>query len=265
MEPQATVTMKTDSLGRVERVPWPGVGEGEGCFVRRVASGGRLPGSALVARELLARERRALLELTGMDGVPHLVESPPFPVPRHPRRQLQRSFLEGVPLHAASSLPRDYFEHLEQLVRDLHARGVCHNDLHKEGNILVAPDGRPCLIDFQLASLHPKRGRRFEVRASEDLRHVAKHYRRYVAATGNGVEDPVAHLPHRRSRTAALWMRCGKPIYNLVTRRLLHTRDGEPRRSSNGPWPRWDPPLGQRATDFELVELVPEEVSPMGK
>ena len=67
-----------------------------------------------------------------------------------------------------------------QLLRRLHRRGVCHNDLAKEPNILVSDSGEPAFIDFQLASAHPRRGRLFRLLAYEDIRHLLKHKRTFV-------------------------------------------------------------------------------------
>lgn len=230
---QATRVLKRDGLGRVELLA------GDPPLVRRVASGGTIPGSGLVARVLLARERRALAALAELPAVPRLV-------PGERRGEGLRTYLSGEPLHRAPVLPRDYFEHLAALVRAVHARGVCHNDLHKEQNVLVLSDGRPGLIDFQLASVHPaRRGRRFESRCRDDLRHVEKHRLRYERrGRPKRPEERAARALPRRSRVAGLWRRTAKPLYNFVTRRLLRTRDGEERRPSSGPWPAWGPPLG---------------------
>ena len=249
--PQVTRELKRDALGRIERIDGP-----DGTQLRRVADGGRLPGSRAVARLLLARERRALEQLEGL-----AVARPPEQVPRlvsddaslrglpsldgavpDPRDVLIRSYLEGTPLWAATWLPADFFRALAKLVERLHEAGVCHNDLHKEPNVLVAPDGAPCVIDFQLASVHRRRGALFRSRAREDLRHVAKHERHYRSRGGTLV-DPDAPPKGRRSMVAALWFRTGKPVYNVITRRLLRTEDGEPRRPKQGPWPSWGPPL----------------------
>jgi len=226
--------LKADALGRVERV----VTADGSVRVRRVACGGRIPGSGLVARALLARERRALAALEGLAGVPRALGGR--------AGVLERSWIEGAPLSAAEELPADFFDRLDELVRALHARGVCHNDLHKEQNVLVAADGWPALLDFQLASVHRRGSRVFVSRARDDLRHVEKHRRRYTregrgpaggtASTGGGHDLA-------RSPTALVWRRAVKPVYEFVTRRILRTRDGEPRRSSLGPWPRWTPPL----------------------
>ncbi len=245
--PQVARLLKRDAFGSVELL------DGErGRVVRRIARGSRLPGSRRVARLLLRRERAALHRIAGLGGVPPLLESaewdgyraaPSDGVPPEARDVLLRGFLEGVPLHAARELPADFFERLEDLVRELHARGVCHNDLHKEPNVLVGTDRRPHLLDFQLASLHSRRGRAFAVRAREDLRHVAKHRPRYPSA-GEGGAARAAEPAARRSLAAALWLRLGKPPYNLLTRRLLRLEDGEPRRLRAGPWPSWTPPVG---------------------
>ncbi|MFO1009330.1 MAG: phosphotransferase [Planctomycetota bacterium] len=262
---QVGALLKEDQLGRVERIDRVEVGsdgrERRVPFaVRRVACGGRLPLSGVVARLCAGRERRALEHLAragGLEGTPRAldaaelarIESAEHGAP-DPRDVVVRSWLEGAPLSKAERLPRDFFDRLDELVQALHARGVCHNDLHKEQNVLVARDGRPALLDFQLASVHEERGRAFEVRAREDLRHVEKHRRRYTRF-GRGPDG--AHEPQqgagvglRRSFVARVWRRTGKPLYNVVTRKLLRTRDGEERRPSSGPWPVWTEPVGPR-------------------
>lgn len=232
----AVTVLKSDLFGRVERVVGPGWD-----LVRRVPAGRALSPVGAIARLLLRRERRALIALAGLDGVPQLVEEPP-PGAALPGA-LVRSFSAGLPLSEADALPEDFFWHLEQLAMAMHTRGVCHNDLHKEQNVLVEPGGRPALIDFQLASVHRRRSRSFASRVREDLRHVEKHRQRYLRRGRSRAEVGLGPLPPRGllSRT---WRAFGKPVYVFVTRRVLRWRDGEPRRDEAGPWPRWDPPLG---------------------
>lgn len=220
--------LKRDALGRVERV----VGAEGGVAVRRVACGGRIPGSALVARALLARERAALQQLAGLAHVPQLLA--------HGHGWLVRSWIDGVPLHRVVALPSDFFEHLAALLAAVHARGVAHNDLHKEPNVLVQPDGRPALVDFQLASVHRPGGRRWQGRVREDVRHVHKHALRYQH---RGQRSPGVARPSR-SLTSRLWAALAKPVYNTITRRWLRRSDGEGRRPPAGPWPEWRAPLG---------------------
>ena len=229
--------LKRDVFGRVELVR---LGADQ-LAIRRVACGSPVPMSGLVARVLLARELRALERLEGLEGVPRVLESR--------RGELLRSFQAGVALSATDELALDFFERLAELVHEVHARGVCHNDLHKEQNVIVGLDGRPALVDFQLASSH-RLGSRVQIsRAREDLRHVEKHRRRYLrdGRGPRGSEFVLADLPPlRRSFTALVWRRTIKPIYVFVTRKLLSTRDGEARRRSDGSWPRWTPARGPR-------------------
>ena len=238
---QAPEIQKVDLLGRIERVEI----DGSAC-ARRVASGSALPGTGWVARRLLERERRALRALDGIVGVPREVQHASV----DPRGAILRAWVAGVPLSRAMELPADFFDHLDALVAALHARGVCHNDLHKESNVLVGDDGFPWLVDFQLASVHPRRGRAFHVRAREDLRHVEKHRRRYTrhGRGPGGVEQSGAGAGLRRAPLARAWRRFGKPVYVWVTRRALRTRDGgDAQRAPAGPWPAWTSPRGPRA------------------
>lgn len=236
---QAIEVLKSDQFGRVERVRL-----GAECFVRRVACGSKIPLSAWIARRLLARERQALELAQGLPGVPQLWAE------RSNAHEGWRSHIEGAVLAKAESLPEDFFAQLEARVMALHARGICHNDLHKEQNILVGPDGWPWLLDFQLASIHPRRGALFASRAREDLRHIEKHRRRYTRHGRGpaGLQQRGQGAQLRRSWIAWVWRRLGKPIYHAITRGLLRTRDGEERRSESGPWPRWTPALAERDT-----------------
>src|SRR3546814_19535541 len=70
-----------------------------------------------------------------------------------------------------------YFRAARRLLQGLHRRGVAHNDLAKEANWLVLAEGRPALIDFQLAVLGSPRSRRMRLLAREDLRHPPNHMR----------------------------------------------------------------------------------------
>jgi hypothetical protein len=239
--------LKRDTFGRVELLE-----RGAERAVRRVACGGALPLSRWIAARLLARERRALAALAGLAGVPAELREPDWvrAAPSDGRvppetQVLVRSYLSGSALHQADALPADFFEHLERLVGELHARGVCHNDLHKEQNVVVGPDGRPGLIDFQLASVHPRAGAIFRSRCRDDLRHVDKHRRRYMQpGRGPAGLPPISSARPPRSALALWWRRLVKPLYNAVVRTFPRARDGEERRPSSGPWPRWNPPLG---------------------
>ncbi|MCA8965515.1 MAG: serine/threonine protein kinase [Planctomycetes bacterium] len=212
-------------FGRVELLVGPA-----GRCVRRVACGNGWPLTRLIARLLQRRERRALVVLAGCAAVPQLLAGDCAGA-----GELLRTWCDGEPLWSVRELRQDFFDRLREVVIAVHARQVCHNDLHKENNILVGPDGHPRLVDFQLASVHPRGGARFRRRCAEDLRHVEKHRRRYEP------EQPV-RAPAPRSLAARLWRRCVKPIYNVVTRRILRLQRGEPRRPPDAPLPVRTPP-----------------------
>src|SRR5687767_615961 len=108
--PQVSRELKNDQMGLVERIDGPA-----GTVVRRVARGGRIPGSRIVARILLARERRALERLTGVAGVARLFEDLAYACTpsldgRIPRDKdvLMRSWVEGLPLQHARQLPENF-------------------------------------------------------------------------------------------------------------------------------------------------------------
>lgn len=233
---QGSRLLKRDVFGSVER-------HGDDC-VRRVASGSRTPLSRVIAQRLLERERRALERLDGLAGVPRLLGTDETAE----GRALVRTFVAGEPLSAAKTLPENFFDELDALVAALHARGVCHNDLHKEQNVIVAADGYPWLVDFQLASVHELTDARLARRAREDLRHVEKHRRRYTR-DGRGPHGERTFgrgAGSRRLLLARAWRRLGKPVYNFVAHLVAPARAVEPRRDSSGPWPVWIAPIVPR-------------------
>lgn len=202
--------LKKDAFGHVSRVR-----EDERLIVTRDLQSGSL-WLRVIARQLMAREAAALRQLDGIEGVPRLI--------RHDRNTLRRSWLDGLPMH--QSQPRDvrYFKAAAKLLRQLHRRNIAHNDLAKEPNWLVTPDGKPAIIDYQLALHAPARGRLFRVMAREDLRYLLKHKRTYCPCSLTAREKKILATPAISSR---IWMRTGKPLYLFVTRRLLNWADRE--------------------------------------
>jgi serine/threonine protein kinase len=122
--------------------------------------------------------------------------------------------------------PRDpaYFRAARALLARLHRRGVAHNDLAKEPNWLVTPDGAPALVDFQLALVAPRRGRLFRALAREDIRHLLKHKRNYCPERLTAREQRILARP---AAISSLWMATGKPVYLFFTRRILGWADRE--------------------------------------
>lgn len=186
-----------------------------GPLVRRDARGARFA-VRWIARHLLTREARALAVLEGLDGVPSLI--------RADRNTLDRSWLDGVPMQEGRPDSVEYFHAAVRIVRRMHRRGVAHNDLAKEPNLLLTRDGKPAIVDFQLSSCSRTRGRMFRMLAREDIRHLLKHKRSYCPDHLTRRERSILDSPSMLSR---LWMMTGKPVYLFITRRLLGWRDRE--------------------------------------
>ncbi|RPE75735.1 serine/threonine protein kinase [Vulcaniibacterium tengchongense] len=206
--------LKADSFGRIALMR-----DGRGrLFVRRdlgfVPWWLRLP-----AWWLARREARALRRVAGMAATPQLLA--------WDGRRLDRSYLDGMAMYQRP--PRGdvaYFRQARRLLIQLHRRGLAHNDLAKEANWLVLADGRPAIVDFQLAACADPRARWMRLLAREDLRHLLKHKRTYCPHALTPVER---RLLARRSWLREAWFVTGKPVYRFVTRRLLRWEDNEGR------------------------------------
>ena len=204
--------LKADSFGRIALMRGA---DGER-FVRRdlrhVPLWLRLP-----AWWLARREARGLEAVAGLRDVPQLLG--------WDGRRLDRSYMSGAAMYQRP--PHGdliYFRRARRLLQALHRRGVAHNDLAKEANWLVLDDGRPAIIDFQLAVRGDPRARWMRLLAREDLRHLLKHKRMYCRASLTPVEKRVLK---RTSWVRDLWFRTGKPVYRVVTRKILKWEDNE--------------------------------------
>ncbi len=174
--------------------------------------------SGILARWAARREAHALRVLEGVEGVPRLLAFDGV--------RLQRSFIPGLPMQAAKPVDPAYFRCARRLLAAVHRRGVAHNDLAKEPNWLVTPEGLPALVDFQIARVGNPRSRLLRLQAREDLRHMLKHKRTYCPSHLTPIERRV--LAHR-SWIRNLWFATGKPVYRFLTRRVLRWRDNEGR------------------------------------
>jgi RIO-like serine/threonine protein kinase len=113
-----------------------------------------------LARRLAAREAAVLAALETVPSVPRLLEFDGAVV--------RRTFVDGVAMHRAAPPSRAYFASALRIIRVMHRAGVTHNDLAKEANWLVLPDGRAGIVDFQLARHKAQRDRAFRRRAYSD-------------------------------------------------------------------------------------------------
>lgn len=170
------------------------------------------------ARWAARREAGALARLRGVEGVPQLLGCA--------RDEVIRSYLPGRPMQQARPTSRAYFRDAHRLLSQLHRRGVLHNDLAKEPNWLVLDDGRPGLVDFQLAWTGGRRTALFRLLAREDLRHLLKHKRTYASQWLTARERAILTTPALHSR---IWRATFKRLYKLVARRIFGYWDNEGR------------------------------------
>lgn len=122
----------------------------------------------------LLREAEAYARMAGIVGVPRshgLVAD----------RYLVLEYVEGQAYRDAALPDRErWFAELLEVIRAFHARGVAHGDLKSKSNLLVRPDGGPCVIDFGTTvvrkdGFHPVSNRLFEYLKRLDLNAWVKH------------------------------------------------------------------------------------------
>lgn len=125
-----------------------------------------------VARNFLKREWKALRALDGVAHVPRALA--------HPDADsivIEHAAGEQMDKMAFGAVPHSSIETLVELVKQLHARGVTHGDLHQQ-NVLVDEAGNICLIDWATAHVfhHPRGARKwlFEEFSALDRRALAK-------------------------------------------------------------------------------------------
>ncbi len=205
-----TELLKSDALGRIEIVI-----DGDRRWIRRDIRAARF-GMRWIARNAAAREARVLKTLSGLDGVPQLLA--------WSGGVLDRSFMAGAPMQQAQPRDPDFYRQAHHLLKRVRDLGVAHNDLAKEPNWLQRDDGRPAMVDFQLAWHSRGRGRLFRLLAREDLRHLLKHKRSYCPQALTPTERRVLA---RRSWIASGWRATGKRAYKFIARRLFGYWDNE--------------------------------------
>src|SRR6195256_3903991 len=173
--------------------------------------------SYVPARHLFSRERRALALARDLRVGPELLWAG--------QQALVRGFIDGVALHLAKPFGDvAYFHSAKLALRQLHRRGICHNDLAKEQNWLRGSDGRAYVTDFQLAVCFKSRSRLFRIAAYEDLRHLLKHKRSYAPEALTPKERKILA---RKSLVARVWLMTGKKVYRAITRGIFNFTDRE--------------------------------------
>ena len=184
-----------------------------------------------LARAWMRHELEISRRLAGIDGIAGEV------LPLDDRSFLRR-WVEGIDLKAAKRQghipPPAFFEELARVLQAVHARGVAYVDLAKMDNVIVTPDGRPVLLDFQLAVTRYEGRSRLRRRLSdwwlprlqrEDRRHLIK-MRRHVRRR---LDPPIlGRSDRRRSRLNRLYRAfIGDPFHAL--KRLIYPKGSNER------------------------------------
>lgn len=169
-----------------------------------------------ISRALARREIRGLAAVSGITGCPALI--------RDDAQGLLRDWAAGTPLHLARPSHRAWYQDAKRILREMRHRGVTHNDIAKPQNWLMTPDGRAAVIDFQLASVHRRRGLLFRLKAREDLRHLLKQKRNFARSLLTPSEQ---RMLRNKALPTRIWLATGKRLYKFITRRIMHWSDSE--------------------------------------
>jgi predicted Ser/Thr protein kinase len=207
--------LKRDVFSTVERGSFLVDGREVPAVLRRID---RVPfWSRPIAQHFLRREARALTIAGALGFAPPLLFEG--------REALVRGWLDGLPLHIAKPHgSAAFFASAAEALAALRKHRIAHNDLAKEQNWLVGPAGRAYLTDFQLAHVFKKKRKAYRVLAYEDLRHLLKHKRKYLAESLTPAEKRVLA---RKGLPARVWMATGKKVYVLVSRGIFRFTDRE--------------------------------------
>lgn len=150
----------------------------------------RFAGASLlgfVTGYLADREVRNYRAVEGIAGIPEITD-------RVGNTGFLHRYVEGETLkqvrreaqqlgQVTSRLHEDFFVRLSCIIAEMHRRNIAYVDLAKGENIIVAADGTPALIDFQL-SFRPHRLKIltapiFRALAAADRYHLVKHKNRF--------------------------------------------------------------------------------------
>jgi serine/threonine protein kinase len=100
---------------------------------------------------LIDKEWKIYCRLKGTKNIPQ-------PFERIDRFAFAMEFISGRSLLRGEPLPSSFFSDLEQVLKEVHARGVVHLDLRHKGNILLSEGGKPFLIDFNSSFAFKEKG-----------------------------------------------------------------------------------------------------------
>lgn len=152
----------------------------------------------------LARHESTLLaRLQELPNIPRLL-GPVYVEGKLARYAVARGYIMGHPIRSREVLPQAFFEKLQGILHEVHARQIAYMDLHKRENVIVGDDGEPYLIDFQVSYILPRGWwtnvtplpwmlRLFQ---QSDRYHCVKHFVKHSAeGAARGEHDVVSARP----------------------------------------------------------------------
>lgn len=168
-----------------------------------------------IGRFLLRRELRVLKQLNGIDGI----SSNAFRIDAF---ALASQYLPGRSLAHVKpdEVNMDFFPQLEALVQAMHARKIVHLDIRGPKNILLRPDGRPAIIDFQ-SSISTRWMPNFLCRILEDI-DIGGVYKRWNLWQPQFLSDSRRAVLERSNRLRRFWLLRGYPSFKTKSSRNKH-------------------------------------------
>lgn len=205
--------IKQDTLGSIEK----GIFIDNGIAVtaiKRTYSNAKWWAKPL-AQLLAHNEKKALLQLQQLakqakPSVPKILYAK--------KGYIVRSFIDASFLSEIKPTDPNFYIQAKTLIKDMRKLGVCNNDLAKETNWLVAEDGRPVLMDFQLAIRCKKNRKILRLFCREDLRHLLKHKRKYCPKALTAKEKQILET---KSLPNQIWGKVLRQPYRWYTRKIL--------------------------------------------
>lgn len=131
-----------------------------------------------LGRWLLQRELKALMALQGLPGFPEYVA-------RIDGDALAYRHVQGVALDHLPPLQLStaFFQRLEEALERMHGRGIVHLNLGRGKDIVVTPDQRPVIVDFQHHIQLPRWMKHLVALVAHfDFRAMSAAWRRYTLA-----------------------------------------------------------------------------------
>ena len=176
-------------------------------------------GMAWFGRLMRGHEQAIYAALDGVDGVPRWVGT-------FGEAGYAIEYIDAEPLDHFDSPPVGFFDRLVEVFNAIHDRGVAYCDANKRSNILVSPDGKPYVVDFQI-SFRRRDDLPWPIRSiiaaavryviDRDMYHLYKHKRRICPEQ---LTEQERDLSQRRSGLHVLHRKLTKP-YRAVRRKFL--------------------------------------------